>query len=1161
MKRSLILSFLFAIGISSTVNGQEAGDTTWVQTYTFEEQNNPETAYDSPGRRWFSFPEDDSTEYQKILMYHTLKCFEDGTAGGLGFPCGEWDYLSYNYLYDHTGVMDSTLVTHPQFLLNNEEFDTANVVQFPYSHVQLVDLELTEVTNTISESVAYTTTGMMDLNYPFNTMASSSRTQVLYLASELLEDGLVAGAINGLQLDVSSIGDFMSVLTLRAQQTDDTELSSFKGGSWQELYAWSAGADENGWAHFHFNEAIDWDGESNLLFDFAQLNVTESSDWNVTGGDVGFNSVVHTTSPDDRYVHFNWLDEFKVPGEAFETLDEQVTVSFWLKGDEDIQPQNSTTFEGVNASNQRVLNSHTPWGNGRIYWDAGQEGGYDRIDKQASEDEYEGIWNHFAFTKNTATGIMKIYLNGEEWHSGTDKDNSMAGIVDFSVGAAAGWGNFYNGFMDEFQVWNVELDEATIADWMYRDLEDIHPNWENLLVYYKFNETNGNNVEDHSSNDFDGIPHGSPNRITYQPNEFFRNFELMSVRPNIALVQGEYETTTMTDEWSYTIPVAPMALTEWEADGNYAILTSIEYYYPEGNSYVYDSDGIPVDTTFWSSDFQLVNNEFSYYETFEIVDRYELGRYITPYGINLDLEEGWTWIYDVTDFALLLTDSVDLNCGNWQELLDLKFAFIHGTPPRDLNRIERIWNGNWGLSGFNDNIEPVTIEFNEEDEMARFMSVATGHGFGNDANNCAEFCYNVHELEVDGQSEWSWQIMQECADNPLFPQGGTWVYDRAGWCPGMEGRRYDFELTPWVDNGEVELDYVIETDPYGNYVFESYVFTYGAPNFTTDVEVSEILAPSNFRLHSRENPMCQRPVVRIRNNGSDPLTSVLFTFGVAGETMETYTWEGSLGFLESVDVTLNYDYSLIYEGPEEEFLTFEVSLSMPNGVEDENPSNNATSSNFVRPVVYEYGEGDDDDNRLILWTQTNAPNWETSYSIYNSEGNSVFESPYFPDSYTTYKDTIQLNQGCYTFHLKDTDDDGLSFFNNNDGNGAMRFKKVSGPFIWAAEPDFGKEIKHTFFWKTGIVSVDELTAAVHGAIKLYPNPAYQSAFLEVSDMDQDLTLVIQDAQGKIMINEEFKNPGDQFLKRLPISGWADGIYFVTVSDQNQRITQRLVIGQ
>ena len=107
-----------------TCSAWAQADTTIIQTFTHEAQNNPQTAYDSPGRRWFEFPpSDNGLSYQKILMYYNLKCFEDGTAGNLGFPCGEWDYLTYTYLYDHTGVMDSTAATHPKYLLNGANFD------------------------------------------------------------------------------------------------------------------------------------------------------------------------------------------------------------------------------------------------------------------------------------------------------------------------------------------------------------------------------------------------------------------------------------------------------------------------------------------------------------------------------------------------------------------------------------------------------------------------------------------------------------------------------------------------------------------------------------------------------------------------------------------------------------------------------------------------------------------------------------------------------------------------------------------------------------------------------------------------------------------------------------------------------------------------------
>lgn len=109
----------------------QTADTTWVQTFTFEAQNNPATPYDSPGRRWFEFPDSDNgTSYRKVLMYHRLKCFEDGTAGGLGYPCGEWDYLTYTYLFDHTGVLDSNLLTHPRWKIEDLDF-VSDTILFP----------------------------------------------------------------------------------------------------------------------------------------------------------------------------------------------------------------------------------------------------------------------------------------------------------------------------------------------------------------------------------------------------------------------------------------------------------------------------------------------------------------------------------------------------------------------------------------------------------------------------------------------------------------------------------------------------------------------------------------------------------------------------------------------------------------------------------------------------------------------------------------------------------------------------------------------------------------------------------------------------------------------------------------------------------------------
>ncbi|MBK7752431.1 MAG: hypothetical protein IPI41_07430 [Flavobacteriales bacterium] len=110
-----------------------------------------------------------------------------------------------------------------------------------------------------------------------------------------------------------------------------------------------------------------------------------------------------------------------------------------LLGEGDTSPAvNSTIFEAVDAQDRRILNVHLPWSDGRVYWDAGNDGGgFDRIDKATTPAEAEGQWNHWAFMKNTATGQMKIYLNGVLWHSGTGKTKPLSGIASSASPAAA----------------------------------------------------------------------------------------------------------------------------------------------------------------------------------------------------------------------------------------------------------------------------------------------------------------------------------------------------------------------------------------------------------------------------------------------------------------------------------------------------------------------------------------------------------------------------------------------------------------------------------------------------------------------------------------------------------------------------------------------------
>ena len=61
-KLILIISLFILFSFDASA---DPGDTLVVQTYTFDAQNDPEINYDSPGRRYFDFPED---VYERGLM-------------------------------------------------------------------------------------------------------------------------------------------------------------------------------------------------------------------------------------------------------------------------------------------------------------------------------------------------------------------------------------------------------------------------------------------------------------------------------------------------------------------------------------------------------------------------------------------------------------------------------------------------------------------------------------------------------------------------------------------------------------------------------------------------------------------------------------------------------------------------------------------------------------------------------------------------------------------------------------------------------------------------------------------------------------------------------------------------------------------------------------
>ena len=202
------------------------------------------------------------------------------------------------------------------------------------------------------------------------------------------------------------------------------------------------------------------DRDSSILlgqWNFNEGSGTIARDSSGNGNDGTISNATYIQSEGRRGLDFNGTSStVQIPGAAFTGIDDQVSIAMWTFGDTSL-PANASAFYAHTTRNARVLNVLLPFGNSQIFWDAP-----DRISRDATEDEYEGSWTHWVFTKNATSGIMNIYRNGEIWHTGTNRFASIDTIGGARIGSALG-NSFYNGMIDEVQLYNVALSGSEVS--------------------------------------------------------------------------------------------------------------------------------------------------------------------------------------------------------------------------------------------------------------------------------------------------------------------------------------------------------------------------------------------------------------------------------------------------------------------------------------------------------------------------------------------------------------------------------------------------------------------------------------------------------------------------------------------------------------------------
>src|SRR5207302_1664352 len=94
----------------------------------------------------------------------------------------------------------------------------------------------------------------------------------------------------------------------------------------------------------------------------------------------------------------------------------------------------------------------------------------------------------------------------------------------------------------------------------------------------------------------------------------------------------------------------PLQIVRYRNIADPATPTDTMVVWQAGYRYNFNKLGQVIDSMRIAPDSVLHLVKTPYMRKFEIVNRYEIGRYITPYGNGLSLGEGFDWVFDVSDY-------------------------------------------------------------------------------------------------------------------------------------------------------------------------------------------------------------------------------------------------------------------------------------------------------------------------------------------------------------------------------------------------------------------------------------------------------------------------------------------------------------------------------
>ncbi|MGI6395563.1 MAG: peptide-N-glycosidase F-related protein [bacterium] len=190
----------------------------------------------------------------------------------------------------------------------------------------------------------------------------------------------------------------------------------------------------------------------------------------------------------------------------------------------------------------------------------------------------------------------------------------------------------------------------------------------------------------------------------------------------------------------------------------------------------------------------------------------EVGRWITTYG------RSGKWLTEITPLLPLFKEKkrykFKFTVTGDQYVNFLDFIFIPDKKGEIASDIIPLFSGTVAFDeNYNNHWEKFETVIPASAEKVVIAAYITGHGNGSEQENCAEFCkfesvFTVNDFPFSkhfsnaGTSRGCFDSVKEGA---VPNQYGSWIYGRAGWCPGQDVKPVIIDITKEIKKGETNV--------------------------------------------------------------------------------------------------------------------------------------------------------------------------------------------------------------------------------------------------------------------------------------------------------------------------------------------------------------------